>query len=236
MWCSQSPPPPPSQTPLKRNSSLREDSISLDRPRASLFHVKPVWIRAAGFSGIALGAEAVNLMMRYREWLVTEGVAGGGIGPAEIERIDRRHLADSLLFAAQIPKKTQTVWDVGSGVGLPGIPLSIALPDVQFLLIDRSGRRADLLRRVIRILALENCQVIEGEIDEMVGEVDVIVSRASLPPGELRAVATRHLPRGGIAIAAGSWRERPQHQGWATIEIPSHVLDQTVWLLIMRRE
>jgi len=185
---------------------------------------------------MALGAEAVSLMMRYREWLVTEGVAGGGIGPAEIERIDRRHLADSLLFATQIPEKTQTVWDVGSGVGLPGIPLSIALPDVQFLLIDRSGRRSDLLRRAIRILALENCQVIEGEIDEMVGEADVIVSRASLPPGELRPVATRHLRRGGTAIAAGSWRERPQHQGWVTIEIPPHVLDQTVWLLIMRRE
>jgi 16S rRNA (guanine527-N7)-methyltransferase len=201
-----------------------------------LFHVKPVWIRAAELSGVPLEAEEVRLMMRYREWLVTEGMAGGGIGPAEIERIDRRHLADSLLFASQIPKMTQTVWDVGSGVGLPGIPLAIALPDVQFLLIDRSGRRADLLRRVIRILELENCQVIEGEIDGMVGQADVIVSRASLPPDELHAVATRHLPPGGTAIAAGSWRERPQHQGWVTIEIPPHVLDQTVWLLIMRRE
>lgn len=198
--------------------------------------MKPVWIRAAEFSGIQLAADQLELMERYHSWLATEGVRAGGIGPAEVERIDRRHLGDSLLFASQMTQKTGTVWDLGSGVGLPGIPLAICLPDLEFVLVDRSGRRTDLLRRVIRILDLENCQVVRREIAEMTGEPDMIVSRASLSPDRLVPVAREHLRDGGVAVVGGSWQERPDHPEWSAIEIPPDVLDHVIWLLIMRPE
>lgn len=160
----------------------------------------------------------------------------GGIGPAEIERIDRRHLADSLLFAIGLPGDRREVWDLGSGAGLPGIPLAIALPETRFTLVDRSGRRVDLLRRAIRVLGLQNCQPVQGDINDLEGPVENIVSRASMPAEQLGETVRALLSPQGAAVTGGSWRERPEVRGWDTVEIPEDVLDQTVWLLIMRRE
>jgi 16S rRNA (guanine527-N7)-methyltransferase len=187
-------------------------------------------------TGLELGPEQTSRILELRDWLANEGARSGGIGPAETERLERRHLADSLLFATAIPPTTRQIWDLGTGVGLPGVPLAIALPEVEFRLIDRSGRRVDLLRRLIRILGLANCQVEQAEIKDLRPPVECIVSRASLPPRELGDECRRLLGPGGMAVNGGSWKERPEQPGWETIEIPAHVLDQTVWLLIMRRD
>ncbi len=197
--------------------------------------MKPFWKRAASYAGLDVDSNQSDLLRRYGEWLATEGQRAGGIGPAEIDRIDRRHLADSLLFAAVMPT-SEKVWDLGSGVGLPGVPLAITHPDTDFTLVDRSGRRVDLMRRAIRVLDLQNCQAVQGDIRHLDGPVQTIVSRASIPPEGLRRIATRLLAPGGVAVTAGSWKERPDVEGWETVEIPQDVLDQTVWLLMMRRE
>lgn len=203
----------------------------------NLFHVKPkLWIRAAEYSGISPDHHQIEQMGRYARWLATEGRQAGGIGPAETGRIDRRHLGDSLLFASQLPRDLSPIWDLGSGVGLPGIPLAICLPESEFVLIDRSGRRCDLMRRALRVLELSNCQVRQTDIADLTGTTDAIVSRASLSPDELGDVVSNHLNPGGVAVVAGSWQERPGFPGWTTVEIPPHALDQTIWLLIMRRE
>ncbi|MFZ0012541.1 MAG: RsmG family class I SAM-dependent methyltransferase [Acidimicrobiia bacterium] len=191
---------------------------------------------ASAYAEIELDPGQLSKFLRLRDWLTDEGVRSGGIGPGEGERLERRHLADSLLFATAIPRTTRRIWDLGTGVGLPGVPLAIALPEVEFRLLDRSGRRIDLLRRLIRILDLENCQVEQAEIKDLRPAVECIVSRASLPPDDLGDVCRRLLLPGGVAVTGGSWTERPHHDGWETAEIPAHVLDQTVWLLIMRRE
>jgi 16S rRNA (guanine527-N7)-methyltransferase len=175
-------------------------------------------------------------MDRYRDWLVSEGQRAGGIGPGEADRVDHRHLGDSLLFASQLPADIDIVWDLGSGVGLPGIPLAICLPETEFALIDRSGRRCQLMQRVIRILDLRNCHVEQAEVENLTGRTGAIVSRAFLPPDDLAAMVRRHLDPGGVAVIGGSWRERPTHQDWTTVEIPADALDQTIWLLIMRRQ
>ena len=198
--------------------------------------MEPYGIRAAEYVGLEVQPGQIEQMERYRHWLIDEAMPAGGIGPDEFDRIDQRHLADSILFATEIPDDTEVVWDLGSGSGLPGIPLAICLPEKNMVLVDRAGRRVDLLHRVVRILDLANCSVVHRDIGELSGEVDVIVSRASLPPEELLSVAKSRLRPGGTVIAAGSWQSRPEHRGWTTIEIPLHVLDQTVWLLIMRQE
>ncbi|MGD2060015.1 MAG: class I SAM-dependent methyltransferase [Acidimicrobiia bacterium] len=193
-------------------------------------------IAAAHFAGFDLDDDQLAKLADYGRWLESEAVVAGAIGPGEIARIERRHLADSLLFASQFPHEGDEIIDLGSGVGLPGIPLAIALPDIRVSLIDRSGRRVDLARRAIRVLGLGNCVVVQADVESFTGEAPVIVSRASLPPGRLRSVAERLLAPGGIAVVAGSWQERPEFPGWETREIPRDVLDQPVWLLIMRRQ
>lgn len=204
-------------------------------PGLFLFHVKPIQT-AAGFSGVDLDMTMLQRLQTYGDWLREEGIVAGAIGPAEADRIEGRHLADSLLFASQIPPTTRTIWDLGSGVGLPGIPLAITHPDIEFHLIDRSGRRTGLLRRVIRILDLANCSVQTAEIDRLTGEIEMIVTRATLPAEQMAMVGNRLLSPGGMVVMGGSWQERPEHEDWQTIEIPAEVLDHTIWLLIMRRE
>jgi len=192
-------------------------------------------LAAASFAEIDMTDIQLRSMKRYAEWLQTEGIRAGGIGPGELPRLEQRHLADSVLFAGLIGA-SQEVWDLGTGVGLPGVPLAICRPETRFVLVDRSGRRIDLLRRVIRILRLENCEAIQDEIEQLEGPIETIVARGSLPPRRMLGIAQRLLATPGLAVMGGSWTRRPSYAGWETIEIPEDVLDQTVWLLIMRRQ
>jgi 16S rRNA (guanine(527)-N(7))-methyltransferase RsmG len=202
-----------------------------------LFHVKPqasTWLRCGQWAGFDLSRSQISRLTEYRQWLLTEGVAAGGIGPNEKDRIDNRHIGDSLLFAAGFDPPPSRVLDVGSGVGLPGIPLSIMMPETGFTLLDRSGRRVDLMRRVSRVLDLPNVEVIQGDVADWETTVDGIVSRASLSPESATTIFPRLLRPGGCAVIGGSWAAPPVVFGFDLLEVPAMVLDQTVWLLIMR--
>lgn len=168
-------------------------------------------------------------------WLANEAMVSGGIGPREVDRIDTRHLADSLIFAHFVTNP-DVIWDLGSGVGLPGVPLAILFPETRFVLIDRSRRRTDLVNRAVRMLRLENVEVELADITKLDGEVGVMVSRASLPPGQLTGPVNAHLRPGGIAIVGGSWQAPPMVDGWVTEEVRLDALDRPVWFLMMRQQ
>ncbi len=193
-----------------------------------------IWRRVAHYTGRELGDAQLKVLDAYSTWLTTEASRAGGIGPTEANRVGERHIGDSLTFAYLLPDSHETVWDLGSGVGLPGVPLAILLPETQFRLVDRSGKRIDLLRRAIRVLDLQNVAIQQADIADLHG-LDLAVSRAASPPEEMARLAAKWLNPGGIVIQGGSWREKPCHTGWETHEIPDTVLDYPVWLLIMRR-
>jgi len=175
------------------------------------------------------------MLGEFRKWLATEAVDAGGLGPHEIPRLDRRHLTDSLLFSLLLPVDTNEVTDLGSGVGLPGIPLAILRPETQFRLIDRSQRRVDLMRRVVRVLSLPNVVVVQTDIEHLEDEVELIVSRATLPPQRAFTLVEKLLTPTGTAILGGSWTSEPRYTGWDSVDVGGEVLDQPVWLLIIRR-
>jgi 16S rRNA (guanine527-N7)-methyltransferase len=192
-----------------------------------------MWRRCAEWAGIELGSDQIDRMQRYRRWLNEEAVRAGGLGPDEPGRIDRRHIGDSILFAKCLATP-ELVVDFGSGAGLPGIPLAITLPAVEFLLIDRAGRRVDLLRRAARILDLPNVQVLQGDLDTIPNRPPAIVSRATLVPQDAAARLAPRLGPGGVLVLGGSWVASPAFPGWITIEVPASILDHEVWLLMMR--
>ena len=202
-----------------------------------MFHVKhPIWEELASQLGLDLSEEQYRQLAEFRDWLAREAVPAGGLGPSEIDRLEGRHIADSLLFVAGFSVLPSRIRDLGSGVGLPGIPLAIAYPEVDFELIDRSGRRLDLMRRACRILDLPNVSVVSCDIERVEGTTPGIVSRASLSPQRMAQVANRQLEVGGVAVMGGSWAEEPRYEDWETKEVVVPVLDQVVWLLIMRRQ
>lgn len=209
----------------------------MGRPRLagfSLFHVERLWRQLISKTGAACTEGQIAMLTRYRDWLADEARVGGGIGPKEVDRLDWRHIGDSLLYLSAMPESDE-VLDVGSGAGLPGIPLAVARPDTLFVLLDRSRRRVELLRRAVRVLDVGNIEVIHGDFEDWNRTVPVVVSRAAIPPEKMRPGLTRVLSPGGTAIIGGSWAASPSVDGYQTIEIGTENLDQPVWILMMRQ-
>jgi len=104
---------------------------------------------------------------------------------AEGEDFVVKHLLDSLTplnYFKDIINKDSTLCDAGSGAGLPGIPLAIALPEYPFTLIERSGRRAGFLRNAVAMTQLiSHVEILEQDIDEVTQQFDIVTFRAFLP-------------------------------------------------------
>ncbi len=91
-----------------------------------------------------------------------------------------RHILDSLSAVPVLNNLSfSTAADVGSGAGLPGIPLAVFFPEVKFSLIERSGRRSGFLRNVISLLNIGNrVQVVESGIEQVSKGYDLVLFRA----------------------------------------------------------
>ncbi len=210
--------------------------VQLCSGRLKMFHVEPIdtWPRILELGDVTASATALTALETYRDWLKSEAIPAGGLGPGEISRIDDRHIGDSLLFSGLIPE-TSTILDIGSGVGLPGIPLAIVRPDTDFVLLDRSRKRVDLMKRAVRILNLDNVQVVQQDLESWKTTVPVVVSRATVPPDRFLPILREVVAGGGLAILGGSWEKQPNYSGYETKEIGSSVFDRPVWLLMMRQ-
>ena len=179
---------------------------------------------------------------RYEQWLRDEAVVAGGIGPGEGPRLFDRHMADSLAFLTLIDGSATSLIDVGSGVGLPGIPIAIARPDIDVTVLDRSERRVRLAARAVRILGLENVSITNVDVSQTQGMYDVVAFRASLPIEDAERAFRRLACPDGIGIFAWSRRDEPK----SPPEPPTDtifsltpegvgVLQSPAWLLRMQR-
>ena len=90
----------------------------------------------------------MDLAVAYADLLATAGVERGLIGPRECDRLWDRHLLNSAAIAELVPTGSR-IADVGSGAGLPGIPLAIARPDLDVVLIEPLLRRSAFLDEAV---------------------------------------------------------------------------------------
>jgi 16S rRNA (guanine527-N7)-methyltransferase len=122
--------------------------------------------------------------------LLDEAVRLGLLGPAERGRLTGRHIDDSLAFVPYAAVLPGAITDVGSGAGLPGIPLALALPEREVRLLERSAGRARFLRRAVRTLGLEaRVEVVEADVRRAPLDTPGVVARASLPPDAMLELA-----------------------------------------------
>lgn len=124
------------------------------------------------------------------------------------EKMLTHHLLDSL---AVLPLVTATrLLDVGSGGGLPGIPLAIGQPDMQVTLVDSNQKKASFLRQAVAELGLANVTVLAGRVEQMPGDAgyDGIISRAFAETA-LFLQLTRHMlaPGGRWYVMKGVYPE-----------------------------
>ncbi len=155
---------------------------------------------APPFAADAFGA-ALPLAERYAEALVTRGVEWGLIGPRESERVWIRHVLNSLAVSPEVPQGACVV-DVGSGAGLPGIPLALARPDLRVTLLEPLDRRATFLQSVVEELELaERVRVVRGRAETHPEVYDVVVCRAVAPLSRLLGWTARLFLPGGRLVA-----------------------------------
>lgn len=129
----------------------------------------------------SLFGERLDRIQRYAATLAGAGVERGLIGPREVERIWERHILNSVALS-ELVEPDQRVADIGSGAGLPGIPLALARPDLHVTLIEPLLRRSEFLREMVDELGVD-ATVVRGRAEEpgvrkQLGETDVVVSRA----------------------------------------------------------
>ena len=134
---------------------------------------------------------------RFAQFLVTTGIERGLIGPREGERIWDRHIFNSLPVISLIPNGS-TVIDIGSGAGLPGIPIALARPDLTVTLIEPLQRRVDFLTEAVDGLGIT---VLRGRAQDFTFVADFVTARAVAPLEKLKSIGWHLVKKGGFLLA-----------------------------------
>ncbi|MBI3399120.1 MAG: 16S rRNA (guanine(527)-N(7))-methyltransferase RsmG [Deltaproteobacteria bacterium] len=156
--------------------------------------------------GVAIGDKETSLFLIYlaelKEWnkkinltSITEG-----------RDIIIRHFLDSLILAPFFAGK-ETLLDIGSGAGFPGIPLKLVLPDLKIMLMDSVNKKAVFMRHIIRMLGLRDIEAVQGRAEDTAvikkfgSSFDVVASRAFAELGRFLEIAMPYAKNGGMVLA-----------------------------------
>jgi 16S rRNA (guanine527-N7)-methyltransferase len=175
-----------------------EDPVS---PRTISRRLAAVGLPQADETSATL-ARFVDLLLRWNRVYNLTGVRG-------VDEILDRHLVES--FALRPALRGTFIADVGTGAGLPGVPLAIAEPARRFTLIESRAKRVHFLRHVVTELKLANVEVAHARAEHLHVKrpFDTVLARAVAPPAELLAI-TRHLTAPGsilLMLTAAHLRE-----------------------------
>ncbi|MEA5116743.1 MAG: 16S rRNA (guanine(527)-N(7))-methyltransferase RsmG [Propionicimonas sp.] len=143
-------------------------------------------------------AEAIK---RYVDILIDRGISWGLLGPREAPRIWERHILNSVALAPLLPFGS-TMVDVGSGAGLPGLPLALLRPDLRVSLLEPLLRRFDFLELAVSELDLgSRVTVVRGRAEDHRGRYDIVTCRAVAPLPRLLAWCLPLVGSGGRLVA-----------------------------------
>ena len=175
--------------------------------------------------GRPLTADEADLLYKYLKLLVKWQRVQRLIGSADPGWIVDHVIVDSLLFARLLPAGVKTLCDVGSGAGIPGIPLKIVMPALSITLVEARQRRASFLATAIRELSLARCRLMNHRVEdlspELAGTFDAVVMRCAGNPNRLMSTVERLLAPGGIVVASGPPTATPLTVGeWLQIDGP----------------
>lgn len=152
----------------------------------------------------AVFGDGIGAARRYVDLLATEGLTRGLIGPRERGRLWTRHVLNCAIAAQAVPSGCRVV-DIGSGAGLPGIPLALARADLRVDLVETLLRRITFLEEVVAELGLGGrVRVLRGRAEDAAGAVggaDVVTARAVAPLAKLAVWAAPLLRPGGMFLA-----------------------------------
>jgi len=145
----------------------------------------------------------------YAQFLLTAGIERGLIGPREGERIWERHIFNCLPVTQLLPQGA-SLFDIGSGAGLPGIVIALARPDLQVTLIEPLERRVEFLKEATEGLGIE---VIRGRAQDVKKSADYVTARAVAPLEKLKKMSWHMVKTGGALLAMKGESAATEMQG-----------------------
>lgn len=160
------------------------------------------FIHGLDILGIAADEAALGKLQKYAQLIHKWNRVYNLTAVRSYEGILNRHLLDCLSITKYVENDTRVI-DIGTGAGLPGIPLAIVRPDIIVALAECNGRKASFLRQAISDLGLSNVGVVNSRVEEFVPKkkFDIAVSRAFSSLANLVDVSKGLLADNGYILA-----------------------------------
>ena len=163
-----------------------------------------------------ISEEKKKKIKTYAEWLSSEGIKKGLISKKTDSYIWEEFIIHSLGFSSLIfeQKKSKSICDLGTGAGIPGVPIAITNPEKEVFLVDRSKKRIHELERLKSILRMDNFVPIlssaEAFVSENVKEIDIFVSRCFMPAEKIKKeiFIDKEKARGKVLLISSNKKEK----------------------------
>jgi len=178
--------------------------------------------------GISLDAEICNTQIQYLELIQKWNTAFNLTAISDLDQMVIRHLLDSLSILPFI--NSSPILDVGTGAGLPGIPLALARPDFEFVLLDSNGKKTRFLTQVKIELGIDNIEIIHSRVEDYrPGKTFSIVTCRAFAAINTILDRTQHLLTSDTRILAMKGKQEMPELEAGFKQVDSHPL-QVAWL------
>ncbi len=163
--------------------------------------------KAAREIGVLLDDRQLQRFVRYHRELLFWNERISLVSVKSEQDIPIKHFIDSLTLVPLLPPGKIRLLDIGSGAGFPGIPLRIAVDDLDVTLVESSRKKASFLKTVARELSFDHVTVLNSRMEEIVGNegykqgFDIVTSRALFKLPDLIPAAASFLLPGGVLMA-----------------------------------
>ena len=152
-------------------------------------------------AAVAIFGDQIDQARSFAQTLAGDSDELGLLGPRELDKLWSRHILNSAVVA-ELVRLGDKVADVGSGAGLPGIPMAIARPDAEFVLIEPMERRSSWMLEVVEDLGLKNVRVLRSRAEDVTEQdFDIVTARAVAALDKLLKMCVPLLKPGGALIA-----------------------------------
>jgi len=160
-------------------------------------------ILASGIASLNLNVtgEQVDQLLSFIKLIEKWNKAYNLTAIRDREEMAKLHILDSLAIVPHIEGKR--VIDIGTGAGLPGIPLAICLPEVGFTLLDSNAKKTRFVQQVVLELKLKNVEVLHSRVENYhpVQAYDAVLTRAFASLPDIVKLTAHLLSRGGVLLA-----------------------------------
>jgi len=166
-------------------------------------------VKHEGWTSAKLSPAQLVSLGHYEELLMVRAAPRGMVAASDAGHLRARHILDSLRAVAHISGRAERIVDLGSGAGLPGLPVAVARPDLEVTLAEPRQARAAFLELAVERLRLPNVQVFPGPAQELPSGFDVCLARGFGDARRSWAVARELLvPVGDLIYWAGGTFKR----------------------------